>query len=110
MSRVDSSEKSQALILPNCYATDVDQILANGHSEQLQKSDMEVKKYSRVKQTYGVRVSAGLQKAGRDVQGFCSEIREGAMSVDCRGACRRTCTCQNFMNKFPIIKWLPKYR
>ena len=55
-------------------------------------------------------VFSGVQEKVEGVQSVCGEIRDGARSLDCAGCMRNTCSCNNIKSKFPIIKWLPKYR
>ena len=87
--------------------TDQDHLIPN--EDNIQETD-EMSEKKRVKLSMGARISVGVEETGRDVRSFCSEVRDGVMSVDCKGYCSRTCTCQNFLDKFPILKWLPKYR
>ena len=71
-----------------------------------------MQKRSKVKHNHEIQriIFSGVQEKVEGVQSVCGEIRDGARSLDCAGCMRNTCSCNNFKSKFPIMKWLPKYR
>lgn len=55
-------------------------------------------------------VGTGGRQVCTEVSKGCRVLRKKTMDFSCRNCMRDTCTVENAKGKFPITKWLPKYK